>query len=250
MTPFLDAIALHYHRAHELALNRFAFVFPNLRSRDYFKAKITSLASEGTLALSDQSFVTMAEFMEKSAGLRRGEPLELVVLLYVAYCNVRLRLTPDRAPEDFDRFRYWGEMMLKDFDQIDRWLADRKSLFKNVRDFKSLQSTYLTPEQLEIIRQFWGDDPYWGNLDTALASDGGEQEFWRHLAGPEGPEGRFSMLWNMLGEIYDEFQQLLRDSRKSYSGMAYRRTATKLKNGDFTGVNTALTYVFIGFSEL
>ncbi|MDE6461952.1 MAG: PD-(D/E)XK nuclease family protein [Muribaculaceae bacterium] len=254
MTKFLDAIAAYYHEKHEWQLFNYTFVFPNQRSSNFFKKSMNELCKD-TPELASYRFITMAELMEKTAELRRATPNRLLIWLYVAYCRIRRKHgQPDgnvSEPEEFDRFRFWGEMLLRDFDQIDRHLVDYRQLFKNVRDFKELQATYLTEEQLDIIRTYWGDDPYWGHLDDAPASgDDDERPFWRHICGPDGAEGRFAMLWQMLGEVYEEFGHMLRASRLCYPGMAYRIVADRVRRGNMRGFSARDYYVFVGFSDL
>ncbi|MDE6316730.1 MAG: hypothetical protein K2L71_09765, partial [Muribaculaceae bacterium] len=253
MTQFLDAIAAYYHEKHEWQLFNYTFVFPNQRSSNFFKKSMNALCKD-TPELASYRFITMAELMEKTAELRRATPNRLLIWLYVAYCRIRKKHRPSDGnvsePEEFDRFRFWGEMLLRDFDQIDRHLVDYRQLFKNVKDFKELQATYLTKEQLDIIRTYWGDDPYWGHLDNATASGDDERPFWRHICGPDGAEGRFAMLWQMLGEVYEEFGHMLRASRLCYPGMAYRIVADRVRRGNMRGFNTRDYYVFVGFSDL
>lgn len=254
MTTFLDAIAEYYHGKHGWQLFNYTFVFPNQRSSNFFKKAMNELCKD-TPELASYRFITMAELMEKAAKLRRATPNRLLIWLYVAYCRVRKKHPGGDGqipePEEFDRFRFWGEMLLRDFDRVDKYLVDHRQLFKNVRDFKKLQSTYLTDEQLEIIKTYWGEDPYWGHLDSDITADNDEDKpFWRHICGPDGAEGRFAMLWQMLGEIYEEFGNMLQRSRLCYPGMAYRLVADHARHGNLREFNTKDHYVFIGFSDL
>lgn len=249
---FLDAIAAYYHNDTDQSwqLFNYTFVFPNQRSSNFFKSAMDTVGKGFDKELSSYRYITMSELMEKTAGLRRATPNRLLIWLYVAYCKVRRRhRAADGStvePEEFDRFRFWGEMLLRDFDQVDRYLVNYRELFKNVKDFKEIQSTYLTDDQLDIIRTYWGDDPYWGHLD----SDTDSSNFWRHISGPDGPEGRFAMLWQMLAEVYEEFRHMLLASNLCYPGLAYRKVADMIKADRFTTDSANLHYVFIGFSDL
>lgn len=253
MQSFLNDVAKYFHSEREWEMSRTTFVFPNQRSAMFFEAKIKALM-HGNEELAPTMFITMAELMEKAAGLRRATAMQRLVWLYVAYCRVRKRNPnadgSESIPEDFDRFRFWGEMLLKDFDEMDRYLADHRQLFKNVRDFKSIQSNYLTPEQLEIIKTYWGEDPYWGHLDAVVEGDESDGSFWRHLSGPDGVTGRFALLWELLSEVYDEFHSILvGHDRKCYPGMAFRIVANKVRKGDLADFPMD-KYAFIGFSDL
>ncbi len=59
--------------------------------------------------------------------------------------------------EPFDKFYFWGEMLLGDFDLIDKYMIDADMLFRNIYDLKVLEAdlSYLTPEMRRIISTFW-----------------------------------------------------------------------------------------------
>ena len=71
------------------------------------------------------------------------------------------------SSETFDEFLYWGEMLLNDFDDIDKYMADARMLFTNVTDLREIENdfSFLSPEQIAAIRTFWssfypkGDTP-------------------------------------------------------------------------------------------
>ena len=72
-------------------------------------------------------------------------------MLYQQYSKIR------GAEESFDDFLYWGEMLLGDFSDIDKYLVDSKQLFLNIHNLKSMDDdiSYLTEDQVKAIRQFW-----------------------------------------------------------------------------------------------
>ena len=59
-------------------------------------------------------------------------------------------------PEELDDFIFWGDVLLGDFDDVDKYMADPARLFTNVADFKRMQAPldYFTPAQLEAVRRF------------------------------------------------------------------------------------------------
>ena len=162
---FLYQVAQKYFEHHEWHLNSVTFVVPNKRSAFFLREHVGELMKKDP-SLGNPVVMTMTELMEKTAGQKRASSLRLLVMLYSAYLNV-LQKRPGRSkplPEEFDRFRFWGEMILRDFDETDRYMADPGQLFRNVKDFKEIQSTYLTEEHREIIRTYWGEDPYYLSL--------------------------------------------------------------------------------------
>ena len=59
--------------------------------------------------------------------------------------------------ENFDEFYHWGEVLIADFDMIDKYMVNTSQLFSNIRDLKELESdmSYLSAEQIELINRFW-----------------------------------------------------------------------------------------------
>lgn len=141
--------------------------------------------------------------MEEVAGIKKSDSVRLIAELYKIYSQYH--------PEPFDKFYRWGEMLLSDFDQIDKYRIEAKTLFINIADLKELESdlSYLTPEQLEIIRLFWRN---FGTGD------------------PDSPEKlHFAGVWNTLLPIYNAFRKRLTEIGLAYPGMIYRYSAEKLR---------------------
>ena len=93
-------------------------------------------------------FVSIGELMERLSGLRGSDRVKLITELYKVYSRVH--------DESFDTFYFWGDMLLADFDQIDKYLIDADMLFSNIGDLKALEGdhSYLTDDQIRVIRQF------------------------------------------------------------------------------------------------
>lgn len=252
MHAFLRSIADGYFRAEGIDLNRYTFVFPNSRSAKYFTHYLSRKETfEGrdlkTIAL------TMAEFCEKGARLKRASRNKLLMTVYAAYCKVYSELNPGSRPEEFDRFRFWAEMLIKDFDEIDRYLVNPEEIFRNVADYKEIQSFYLSDEQAKIIRNFWGDDPYWGRLaSTDVTEQFKELPFWAHVGSDDHtPVRKFKQLWEMMGPIYREVHGMLLAENLCYPGMAERRVVDVLREeGPRKLPFNPKKYVFIGFHRL
>lgn len=252
MHAFLRNIADGYFRAEGIDLNRYTFIFPNSRSAKYF---VHYLSQNKTFEGNDLKTIalTMAEFCEKGARLKRASQNKLLMTVYAAYCKVSREKNPEFTPEEFDRFRFWAEMLIKDFDEVDRYLVNPDELFRNVADYKEIQSFYLTEEQAKIIRNFWGDDPYWGRLAAPELKEAAEEiPFWAHIGqDSHAPVRKFKQIWEMLGEIYREVTRMLLAEKLCYPGLAERRVVEILKEeGPRKLPFNPKKYVFIGFHRL
>ena len=257
---FLRSIADGYIRAERENLRDFAFIFPNARSAEYFNTYLKEEKGIDTVEVQTRC-MPMAKFIETAVGMQRASRNELLMAMHTAYVRVSNRLAPDHKPQEFDRFRFWAEMLIRDFDEIDRYYVEPERIFKNVANYKDLQSHYLTPEQEEVIRNFWGEDLYWQRLSHNGKGKKDDKEdddlpLWKHTGKGEAAS-KFVQLWDMLLPIYFEFREILKSRKDAdphkrehcYPGMAYRRAADILKSGRQLRISPK-TYVFIGLHRL
>lgn len=151
----------------------------------------------------------IGDFIESESKLRLSDPVELQFRLYDIYSAMV------EEPESPDQFLLWGEMMIRDFDELDKYLVDAEQLFRNIRDLKALEEPLagLEPEQIEFIRQFW-EGFYDGDMT------------------PE--KQKFLQTWELLPRLYNKLQEELRSSKEGYQGMQYRDLAERILKGEHT----------------
>jgi len=79
--------------------------------------------------------------------------LEALFKLYSLYIEI------SGSKESFDEFVFWGDIILGDFDDVDKYLIDSKKLFANIKDIKDIESDYsfLSQKQLEAVQTFWSN---------------------------------------------------------------------------------------------
>ncbi|HBE39910.1 MAG TPA: hypothetical protein DDW27_01650, partial [Bacteroidales bacterium] len=130
----------------------------------------------------------------------------------------------------FDEFYFWGDMLLNDFDDVDKYLADPSAVFRNVRDLKKIDEEFggLTPEQAEIITRFWT------NVNPSKLT--------REKTG-------FLNVWSILNELYHAFRNSLRAKNIAYEGMIFRDVAENHIAEISSGLNWEQVH-FIGFNAL
>ena len=229
MAEFLRQVAAHYYDGPDI--QHTCFVFPNRRSLVFFKKYLGELVRERPVL--EPPLYTINDFFYKVYNVSTTDKLSLLLELYGCYKE----LNPDAEP--LDQFIFWGDVMLSDFDDVDKYLASPQGLFRNVSDFKEIQDSfeYLSENQREAIEHFLGHfrDP--GQLGGSV-------------------KGRFVKLWNILLPLYQNFNKLLREKGMAYEGMVYRALASRLKDG--TPVRDILApvfpetekYVFVGLNAL
>ena len=126
MTTFLEQVAADLYERFGREVSSLRIMFPSRRARLFFADALGRLSS-GPLWL--PHFVSIDDLMAEASGMKQGERVRLITELY----NVYRRYHPD---ETFDKFYFWGDMLLNDFDSIDKYLVDADVLFANMADLK------------------------------------------------------------------------------------------------------------------
>lgn len=192
-------------------------VFPNRRARLFFD---DCIAACSTQPIWSPQYTTIEELFHSQSDLRPADRIEMVTLLHKIYtCELH-------SDESLDSFWSWGELMLADFDDVDRNLAPADQLFSLLREQRELtDDSFLTEKQREALTQFFKE---WDKSKPTRLRD-------RHVA-----------IWSVLGKIYDKFTEQLADRGLGYNGMIQRRVIENLD----TDRLTARKYVFVGFNSL
>ncbi|MDP2338163.1 MAG: PD-(D/E)XK nuclease family protein [Bacteroidota bacterium] len=221
MNPFLKQVANYLYTNHRSELSEYCLVFPGRRAGVFFTAYLNELIDKPILS---PEIITINELISSLTGLQQADQVSLVLKLQEVYSMV----TGHQEP--LDEFFFWGEILLSDFDDIDKYLLNADDLFTNISDLKELENQfdYLSEEQKRAI------DEFWGNLAKVPNSFNKE---------------KFIGIWIKLAAIYHHFHEALKQNNIAYSGMIYREVAEKLNKNLLTGLK-AKKYVFIGFNAL
>ena len=99
------------------------------------------------------AYKTISELFDSLTPLKAENPIRLICTLHRIYCQ------HTHSTEALDDFYHWGELMLSDFDDIDKNLVDAQSLFVNLADTRELDNRFdfLTPEQKELLSRFFAN---------------------------------------------------------------------------------------------
>lgn len=192
-------------------MQEFCFVFPNKRSATFFRYFLSESAPVGKPFV-EPEITTVSDFIGDFSEHVIASRYELLFTLYKIYSE----LSPDI--EEFDKFVFWGDMLLSDFNDVDRYMADAGQLFRNLKNYKEINSDYLTPEQKAIINRYWGQQFPLDDIGR----------FWTHIDRPGDPQTNresFMKLWELLEPIYRKFRSTLSERGICYSGMQYREVA-------------------------
>ena len=241
MIPFLKQVADHYYNIGEA--DKCCFIFPNRRSLVFFTRHLCQAVKDSDVLsrpIVAPEMLTINDFFHKVGGMRSVDRVRLLIELYDCYkeCNPKA--------ETLDEFIFWGDVILSDFNDVDKYLVDPKQLFANISDLKKIQDTYtyLTDTQRKAIEAFVSHfSDLSGRLTVNLDSD------------EPDVKGKFLMIWNILYDLYELFNTRLREKGMAYEGMVYRQLAQRLKNESVEDVfndvwQGDVKFVFVGLNAL
>ena len=202
---FLEAVAARY--AGRKSLERTCFVFPNRRSAVFFRKYLGERAGRPLFV---PAMRTIDELFQDISGLKPVEKVPALDRLYRLYRD--LLAEEGRSAEPFDDFIYWGDILMSDFDDIDKYRVDAARMFVNLRDLKDLSAGYdfLTDTQRRAIQEFCGSF-----FQKGVAQSGTRQDF--------------AALWNILSRLYARFRDSLSGEGVGYPGMIYRSVADGIR---------------------
>ena len=195
MLPFLQQVARYYLQAE--CLEDYCFVFPNRRSGQFFdfylKQELTAADSKPHLL---PRVTTINDLVVELTHTTVATDIEMVFALYDAYCEAM----GDKA-QQFDKFIYWAQLIINDFNDIDRSMADAGEIYRNLDSLNSLGSNYLSPEVQEAVEKIFGQSLFTAFFDTSADAD-----LWQH----RGRDGHTD------GVVKQEFMSLWGRGMKKY----------------------------------
>ena len=195
MTPFLKETAKALLDSGR-DLKDIRVVLPNRRAGLFFTKYLGELIDQPVWM---PEVLTIEQLVYQLAGNSPTDELTLVFELYEEYRQLQ------KDPEPFDRFFHWGELILKDFNDLDQFLAPVNQVYAYLAEIKEFETdlSFLTEEQRALIAQFW-------------------KAFERQN---ETEKERFLKFWQILGLLYQGFQERLQANGLAYSGQLYRQVA-------------------------
>jgi len=232
MIEFLRQVAGHFI-ARETP-SEYCFIFPNRRSIAFFKKWWGKEAlSAGKVPMVAPSMLTIDDFFVRASGMEKADRVSLLVKLYKCYSELYPKA------ESLDDFIYWGDVLLGDFGDVDKYLIDPEQIFTNVADFKSITDdySYLTDVQRAAILDFIKHVQ--GKADDSVDS----------------VKTTFRQIWNILLPLYKSFREALASEGEAYEGMIYRSLADSVKDESIADTLAASfphskKFVFVGLNAL
>ena len=224
MKSFLEYVADDMLGKYGTDLSRVAVVFPNKRASLFLNEHLARAARK---PIWSPACITISELFRQQSELQVADPIKLVCDLHKSFCQCT------GSQETLDKFYGWGQLLLTDFDDIDKNMADADRVFANLRDIHELDDiSYLTYEQREMLRRFFSN-----------FSDDHNSEL----------KERFLHLWSHFADIYHDFNRRLASQQVAYEGALYRQVVENIKHQTSNFKLQSFPYdhyLFVGFNLL
>ena len=208
MKPFLEKIAERLVEKYPKNMEDIAIVLPSKRSVIFLKSYLSKLINKPIFL---PQFFSVEEFVEEVSGLKILDNLSLQFHLYQSYLS-----KPTKEVDSFEKFLSWSNVLMHDFNEVDRNLVNVKDIFSNLKNLKELEG--------------WNIEN-WSFSKKRLTNS----------------QSNFNDFYIRFFDWYFYLNKVLLKNNLAYSGMAYRKAADEIEKKDlnykkiwFVGLN-ALT---------
>lgn len=179
------------------------FVLPSKRAGTFLKNSIAKTINKTVFAPEIYSIET---FVEKVSGLSYASSTEQLFALYNSY----LATTKENQKDSFLNFSKWGQTILQDFNEIDRYLVNTSEIFSHLSAIQEL-NTYMQGEKTQMIKDY-------------------------------------VKFWSTLEPLYHHFNSSLYHQNLATQGFVYRKAYENIKSFLIQYKNQKI--IFIGFNAL
>ena len=215
---FLSEVAAHLLSDYSSRLGDCTVVFPNRRAGLFLKKHLSNKIEAPVWSPDVKS---LEDFLFTFSSIKKADPLTLVFELYESFASHQ------SVKESFESFYFWGEMLLRDFEEVDHYLVNPNQLFHHIKSDRQIAEDFyfLDEEQEQIIRKFW-------------------QEFFPNAT---KTQEQFVETWRILAPVYESFKKRLEEGNIGYTSHIYRSLLEDISTMD---VKLKGPVVFAGFNAL
>ncbi|WP_067145260.1 PD-(D/E)XK nuclease family protein [Pseudotamlana agarivorans] len=180
------------------------FVLPSKRAGVFLKNQLPKVLDHTLFA---PKIISIEEFVEEVANLESSSNTELLFEFYNSY----LQISKGDEIDSFETFSKWAQILLQDFNEIDRYLIPQEHIFEYLAAIEDLKHWSLEEPKTEFVKNY--------------------------LA-----------FWNKLFDYYKHFTKHLISQGIGYQGLIYREAAKQIKG--YISTHPDSQYIFLGFNAL
>lgn len=204
MTTFIDDVVENL-LSQPSAISNYTIILPSKRAGSFLIESLSKQLQKTTFV---PEILSIENFIELVSGFQTVSNTELLFEFYEVY----LDQTPKSQIESFETFSKWAQIILQDFNEIDRYLIPPDGIFDYLNAIKKIEN------------QHWSfDEDQSDYIKNYLA------------------------FWNRLKNYYSTLEARLTSQKKGYQGLVYKKAVQEI---DSYLNNSSSTYIFAGFNAL
>ena len=185
-------------------ISNHTFVLPSKRAGIFLRQELSNVINK---TIFSPTIISIEEFVEKLAQIKTSSNTELLFEFY----NTYLELTPKESRDTFETFSKWAQILLQDFNEIDRYLIPQDNIFDYLSAIKEIEHWSVDDNKTEVIINY--------------------------LA-----------FWNKLKLYYKNYTKSLLSKKIGYQGLIYREAVENIQS--YCNNNPNREHVFLGFNAL
>lgn len=203
MTTFILDV-LNDLKKHQIHFSEITFVLPSKRAGLFLKHQLPDVI-QGTIF--SPNIISIEEFVEELSQLKTISNTELLFEFYTSYSQ----LTNEKDRDSFEVFSKWAQILLQDFNEIDRYLIPQEQIFNYLSAIEDLKHWSLEEPKTDFVKQYL-------------------------------------VFWKKLYNYYNHYTKHLLDNNVGYQGLIYRTSVANLES--YIQNNSKKQHVFLGFNAL
>ena len=203
MQSFLQ-IVLSELTKNKVNLSDCIFILPNKRAGLFLKEALSYTIEKSVFS---PDILPIDDFITSLSGLSKISNTELLFEFYSVY---KLN-TKKKEQNNFEDFIKWANILLNDFDDIDRELADSDAVFNYLQAINDIDHWSLDEDKTSIVKNY--------------------MSFWKDIK-----------------VYYSQLSCHLLNKSKGYQGLIYKEAINNLES--YMSSNSKKLHVFIGFNAL
>ncbi|PWK20411.1 PD-(D/E)XK nuclease family protein [Xanthomarina spongicola] len=185
-------------------ISNITFILPSKRAGVFLKHKITSVFNK---TIFSPKILSIEEFTTELSQLKLISNTELLFEFYSVY----LKLTDKSNQDNFETFSKWAQIIIQDFNEIDRYLIPQKQIFEYLNAIQELNHWSKQENKTDLVKNYLS-------------------------------------FWNKLIDYYNHFTEHLIESNVGYQGLIYRESVSNIET--YIQNNSDKKLVFLGFNAL
>lgn len=203
MTTFIHDV-LNDLEKKQIDISTITLILPSKRAGVFLKHE---LATSLKKPIFSPTILSIEEFVEELSQLKVISNTELLFEFYETYLLVH----NDKNPESFEAFSKWAQILLQDFNEIDRYLIPQEKIFDYLSAIKELDHWSVDTNQTNFVKNYL-------------------------------------VFWKKLKIYYNQLTENLVNKKKGYQGLIYREAVESIQN--YIETNPEKHHVFLGFNAL